>query len=200
MRPIIAALDVGLREALRVAGSLKDEVAGFKVGWDLVLESGLDAVRAVAKLGPTIVDLKLGDVPHIVSRVVEKLTSAGACCVIAHGVIRPSLGPDERIYLLVKMSAPSLYDRVWRDLLGEALGFRGVVLPANEPAVIAEARSRLGCGLRIISPGVGPQGGRPGGALEAGADFEIVGRYLLEDPRRVEEWPSKTSKCGFPEP
>jgi orotidine-5'-phosphate decarboxylase len=40
--------------------------------------------------------------------------------------------------------------------------------------------------LVIISPGVKAQGARPGDAIRAGADFEIVGRgiYASAEPRR----------------
>lgn len=189
-------MDADVAAALKAARELVERVAGFKVGWDLVLELGLGAVRAVSALGPTVVDVKLADVPHIVQRVVEKLAGAGACCIIAHGFIAPSLRPDPRIYLLLKMTAPSLYDDVWRSLLRAAASFRGVVLPGNQPEAISEARRELGCGVRVISPGIGAQGGRPGDAIRAGADYEIVGRYVLENPERVEEWRSLKPACG----
>ena len=39
--------------------------------------------------------------------------------------------------------------------------------------------------IKILSPGVGPQGGGPDTAVEAGADFVIVGRaiYQAEEPK-----------------
>ncbi|MGC9117426.1 MAG: orotidine 5'-phosphate decarboxylase / HUMPS family protein [Thermoproteus sp.] len=196
MYPVVVALDTDLKTALEIARALRDDVAGYKVGWDLVLEAGLEAVRAISRLGPVVVDLKLADVPHIVKRVVDKLSSAGACCAIAHGFLLPSLERDERLYVLVKMTVGSQYDRLWKELLGEVVGFRGVVAPGNEPRAISAIRSSLGCSTRIVSPGIGAQGGRPGDAIKAGADFEIVGRYLLENPARVSEWAGLRSPCG----
>ena len=59
----------------------------------------------------------------------------------------------------------------------------GVVAPATRPEKISLIRSIIG-GRTIISPGVGAQGGSAGAALEAGADYLIVGRsiYEAEDP------------------
>jgi len=34
----------------------------------------------------------------------------------------------------------------------------------------------------IMSPGVGAQGGEPGDAILAGANFEVVGRRIYESP------------------
>ncbi|MEZ0248494.1 MAG: orotidine 5'-phosphate decarboxylase / HUMPS family protein [Thermoproteus sp.] len=196
MYPVVAALDVEMGRALEAARALRDEIAGFKVGWDLVLEAGLDAVRAVSRYGPVVVDLKLADVPHIVVRVLEKIVAAGACCAIAHGFLLPSLPADPRLYVLVKMTAGSLYDGLWRQLLDRVAGFRGVVAPGNQPETVSEARRALGCSARIVSPGIGAQGGRPGDAIRAGADFEIVGRYLIEDPTRIAEWRGVRPYCG----
>jgi len=56
-------------------------------------------------------------------------------------------------------------------------GASGVVAPATRPDRIRLIRSMIGERL-IISPGVGAQGGSPGGALEAGADYLIVGRQI----------------------
>jgi orotidine-5'-phosphate decarboxylase len=47
--------------------------------------------------------------------------------------------------------------------------------------------------LKIISPGVGAQGGKASDALRFGADFVIVGRTIYEapDPREAAENLSK---------
>jgi orotidine-5'-phosphate decarboxylase len=62
-------------------------------------------------------------------------------------------------------------------------GASGVVAPATRPERIKLIRSIIGERI-IISPGVGAQGGSAGEALQAGADYLIVGRsiYEAEDP------------------
>lgn len=194
MYPVVVALDTEVLKALDVAKTLKDLVAGFKVGWDLVLASGASIIGEIARFGNVIVDLKIADVPHVANRVIEKLINRGACCVITHGFLYPSLPRGRHIYVLAKMTAPTLYDKIWEELL-DVGDVRGYVLPGNQPDVIAHARRKLGCSYRIISPGIGLQGGNPGDAIRAGADFEIVGRYILEDVSRVTQWSQYKPSC-----
>lgn len=195
MYPVIVALDTSAARALALARELKDAVAAFKVGWELILERGAEIVGELARLGSVIADLKVADVPHVAERVIARLVDRGACCVIVHGFLHPSVPRDGRVYVLAKMTVPTQYDAVWERLLSEIDGVRGFALPGNQPEVIARARQRLGCRFRLISPGIGPQGGAPGSAIKAGADFEIVGRYILESPERVHEWSGLRPAC-----
>ena len=68
------------------------------------------------------------------------------------------------------------------------VGATGVIAPATRPEDIANVRSLVG-NLKIISPGVGAQGGNSKDAIEAGADYIIVGRgiYLSDNPARAAE-------------
>ncbi|MEM1836992.1 MAG: orotidine 5'-phosphate decarboxylase / HUMPS family protein [Pyrobaculum sp.] len=193
MYPVIAALDTDVATALEFVK--KVDVAGFKVGWDLIFDSGISIVSEIAKYGNVIVDVKIADVPHIANRIIEKLILRGACCVIIHGFLYPSIPKSQHVYVLVKMTAPTLYDKLWVDLVSKIGDVRGFVLPGNSPEAVEEARRRVGCRYRIISPGIGAQGGAPGDALKAGADFEIVGRYLLESPDRIRQWAGYRPTC-----
>ncbi|MEZ0320275.1 MAG: orotidine 5'-phosphate decarboxylase / HUMPS family protein [Pyrobaculum sp.] len=195
MYPLIIALDVNILKALDVVKELKDEVVGYKVGWDLIFEGSISIISEVSRYGDLIVDLKIADVPHIALKLIEKLIKRGACCVIVHGFLNPSVPKGPSTYVLVKMTTPTLYDQMWERLVEEIKDVRGYVLPGNEPLTIRKVREKIGCRYRIISPGIGPQGGKPGDALKAGADFEIVGRYVLEDPSRVSEWSGYRPTC-----
>lgn len=195
MYPLIVALDVDVLKALDVVKELKDQVAGYKVGWDLVFEGSISIISEVSRYGDVIVDLKIADVPHIAAKLIEKIIRKGACCVIVHGFLYPSVPKGPNTYVLVKMTTPTLYDQVWERLVEEIKDVRGYVLPGNEPQTIRKVREKIGCEYRIVSPGIGPQGGKPGDALKAGADFEIVGRYVLEDPSRVSEWSGLRPTC-----
>jgi len=63
--------------------------------------------------------------------------------------------------------------------LAKDVGAAGVVAPATRPERIRLIRSIIG-GMIIISPGVGAQGGSASAALQAGADYLIVGRSIYE--------------------
>lgn len=60
----------------------------------------------------------------------------------------------------------------------------GVIVGATHPEKITEIREVLGNEIPIISPGIGAQGGNARTAIEAGADFIIAARSVIdaEDP------------------
>ena len=56
----------------------------------------------------------------------------------------------------------------------------GVIVGATHPEIITEVRGVLGTEIPIISPGVGAQGGSARTAIDAGADFVIVARSIVD--------------------
>ena len=97
------------------------------------------------------------------------------------------------IYAVTEMSHPG--GRMFTALhaeemarLGVECGVSGVIAPATRPERIAAIREVIG-DLKILSPGVGAQGGKASDAIRAGADYAIVGRaiYGSEDPRASAE-------------
>jgi orotidine-5'-phosphate decarboxylase len=67
--------------------------------------------------------------------------------------------------------------------MGVRCGVAGFIAPATRPDRIRSIRSIAG-DLKILSPGVGAQGGSASSAISAGADYAIVGRaiYGAKDP------------------
>ena len=65
-------------------------------------------------------------------------------------------------------------------------GAKGFIAPATRPDRVKLVRSIVGDRL-ILTPGVGAQGGSASAAIEAGADYVIVGRAIYEsdDPAGV---------------
>ena len=68
--------------------------------------------------------------------------------------------------------------------MGVRCGVAGFIAPATRPERIADVRKIIG-NRKILSPGVGAQGGSASDAIKAGADYVIVGRaiYKADDPR-----------------
>ena len=58
----------------------------------------------------------------------------------------------------------------------------GVIVGATHPEKITEIREILGDEIPIISPGVGAQGGSARTAIDAGANFVIAARSIVEAP------------------
>lgn len=59
-------------------------------------------------------------------------------------------------------------------------GADGLVIGATYPNTIKRTRQQVGARLLIFSPGIATQGGDPKAAVNAGADFLIIGRGILE--------------------
>ncbi|WP_297435815.1 orotidine-5'-phosphate decarboxylase [Thermococcus sp.] len=205
MKRLILALDVYEKgTALRVARETADYLWAVKVNWPLILGSGLGIIRGLkVETGlPIIADLKLADIPNTNRLIASKVFEAGADYIIAHGFtgrdsVRAVMDLGE-VIMVTEMSHPgarefiqSLTDRLV-ELANELEPF-GIVAPATRPERVSYIRSKLKPGIKILTPGVGAQGGRAGEVLEAGADYIIVGRsiYASENPgesaRRLHE-------------
>lgn len=195
---LILALDVVSRDrALNLTELLVDHFDAIKVGYPLILHAGLGIVEEISSISPVIADLKIADTPNTNRLICEAVLGAGADAIIAQAFpgkdslvacadCAESFGAD--LFVVTEMSHPGaeqfmapLAERMAR--LAVESGASGVVAPATRPERIRMIRSIIGDKL-IISPGVGAQGGSAGEALQAGADYLIVGRsvYGSADP------------------
>ena len=195
---LILALDVLSRDkALELTEQLVDHFDAIKVGYPLILHAGLGIVEEISSISPVIADLKIADTPNTNRLICEAVLGAGAGAIIAQAFpgkdslvacadCAESFGAD--LFVVTEMSHPGaeqfmapLAERMAR--LAVESGASGVVAPATRPERIRMIRSIIGDKL-IISPGVGAQGGSAGEALQAGADYLIVGRsvYGSADP------------------
>ncbi|HPC89233.1 MAG TPA: orotidine-5'-phosphate decarboxylase [Methanothrix sp.] len=200
---LILALDVtGRKRAISLARELNGFFDAIKVGYPLILNSGLAIVSEISAFSPVIADLKVADIPNTSRLICDTVLDAGASAVIAQAFPgRDSLlacaksaeahGSD--LFVVTEMSHPGaelfmapLAEEMAR--LANEVGAAGVVAPATRPERIRLIRSIIG-ERTIISPGVGAQGGSASAALKAGADHLIVGRFIYEseDPAAAAE-------------
>jgi len=197
---LIIALDPpfgpnGEYDEVYVVKETSNYAAGYKVGIPLVLGSGLEAIQAVKKASgkPVIADFKLADIGDIMAEIARKLAKSGADSIVVHGFIGVGNGVDKvvsearklgvGVILVVSMShrgSEKYIDKHFEEMLNDALSLEvhGIVVPATRPWIIERARKAAGSSLKIYAPGIGVQGARPGTALCAGADYEIVGRFI----------------------
>ena len=191
---IILALDVTSRsEAVRIALETADFIDAIKVGYPLVLSTGIDVISELGELGkPIIADFKVADVPHVSSEICRIAVEAGAGYVIIQGILGEDVlkacSKEADLFVVADMSHPGALEFIAQhneeiSVLAKRYA-KGIVAPATRPQIIKTLRRIVG-GLIIISPGVKAQGGKVGSAIAAGADFEIVGRaiYNRADPR-----------------
>jgi len=196
---LILALDVTEEEkALHVSRDVGDIVDAIKVGYPLVLSCGLDMVSKIAEHSDVICDFKVADIPNTNRLIVENVFKKGASGVIAQGFVgkdsieacvKAAGGKD--VFVVVEMSHPGgaeFFQPVTDALVKLALeaGATGVIAPATRPDRVAHIRSLAG-NMKILTPGVGAQGGSAASAINSGADYVIVGRsiYQAEDPKEA---------------
>ncbi len=189
---LITAMDVTDKsQALSISKEIEFFVDAIKVGYPLVLESGMGVIGMIAEFAPVIADFKVADIPNTDRLICTEAFEAGACAVIVHGFTgRDSLvecvntGRDKNgdIYVVTEMSHPGALDFLQPAAyelarLAVECAASGVVAPATRPERLREIRSIVG-DMTIISPGVGAQGGSASDAIRAGADYVIVGRSI----------------------
>lgn len=202
MRTIVALDNIGsniegLKEITQKTCSL---VAGYKLGWPNFIGANprdiLNAVKASCQGKMIIADLKLADIFYTMKRVLDMFPE-GLHSVIAHALIGTNGALLElkdylekrgiNLILVASMSHPGsrdVIDKCYEDTLEiiKLIEPWGIVAPATRPRIITRLRKELGRDIVILSPGIGAQGARPGDALRAGADYEIIGRMITTSP------------------
>ncbi len=189
-----------LDETEKLLSELKGLIAGVKVGIPMMFSLGLDIVEEIISSSREsyffICDSKMADIGHINRLVAAQLFEVGFDALIIHAAIGKKGGLDEVVNLanemkkgvlgLCAMSHPGASEHLNQHIdellsIAASAGVDGYVLPATYPQLITRARDTYPSTL-ILSPGVGTQGAGFGSAISAGADFEIIGRSIAQDP------------------
>jgi len=187
MKKLILALDVEEREkAIRISELLANEIAAIKVNYPLVLSCGIDIIRELSK--PVICDFKVADIPDTNKKIATIAKKNGARAVICHGFMgKEGIEACSSILdtiVVAEMSnegSREFFEAHSKRIVGLALEANaiGLIAPATKAERIAYIKS-MAPEVKILSPGVGAQGGRASDAIRNGADFVIVGRTIYE--------------------
>ncbi|MDD4308313.1 MAG: orotidine-5'-phosphate decarboxylase [Thermoplasmata archaeon] len=189
---LILALDITDREkAIGIAAKVQNQVDAVKVNYPFVLGCGMGAVKDLAAKVDVICDFKVADIPNTNRLIVEQARKSGACGIICQAFpgrdsleacIKAAEGMD--VFVVTEMSHPGadmfmmpVAERMAR--LAVDVGATGIIAPATKPEKIKALRKIVG-NLRILSPGVGAQGGSASETILAGADYVIVGRAIYD--------------------
>ncbi|RZN62248.1 orotidine-5'-phosphate decarboxylase [Methanonatronarchaeum sp. AMET6-2] len=194
-----ADLEDGER-AVNITNEISDLIDAVKVNYPIILSNGLDIVEELSRTKEVIADLKIADVPHINRKICRNVFEAGASAVICHGFTgRNSMEACSEmarqmygeVYVVAEMSHPDaerFIHQASKEIcrLANMIDADGLIAPANDPERLKRVRDLSG-GLKILSPGVGVQGGGASTAIQAGADQVIVGRSIYDhrEPRQA---------------
>ena len=206
--PLVVALDLSdLEAAERLAASLAGTAGLLKVGLELFTSHGPAAVEAVGRHAPVFLDLKLHDIPTTVERAARNSARLGVAMVTVH-----ALGGEAMVAAAARgarqgaeeagVATPTvLAVTVLSSLAGESLatptslafeavsaGAGGVVVSGEDVGAVREV---VGEDVALIVPGIRPEGANgddqvrvltPRAAIEAGADYLVVGRPITRAP------------------
>jgi len=194
---ILAIDDLSTKKAIKILSDVCDYVDGVKIGISFLIKNGLsnlESLRTVCNKKLWIADLKLADIGYVMVRTTDLIANFFDA-IIAHSFVGVKDGLDElagycsknklKLILVATMShegAKEIYDFALirlRDIVTRINPW-GLVAPATRPEIIHFLRKILGSKIKILSPGIGPQGALPGEALCAGSNYEIVGRLITK--------------------
>ena len=211
--PLVPALDVSdVDEAERLARLLAPRVGMLKVGLELAWAAGPEAVRRIAAQAPVFVDCKLHDIPTTVERAAANVARLGPRMLNVHalggeammraaleGARRGSMAGGVDMPMVVAVTV--LSSHAGEDLASpaslafeaKAAGLDGVVVSGAD---VEDVRAACGEEFCLVVPGIRPAGSNghdqvrvltPSEAIEAGADYLVIGRPLTEadDPAGV---------------
>jgi orotidine-5'-phosphate decarboxylase len=202
----LVALDLSdLASAEQLARQLAPHVGGFKVGLELMMSEGPDAVSRIASLGlPVFADAKLHDIPNTATAAARALAARGARWVTAHAsggdamleavveglgehagllavTVLTSMGEHQLETTGISGTVPSLVER----LAGLALsaGAEGVICAVDEVGIVKGVSEELlavtpGIRLPTEEPHDQMRVATPHQAIAAGADLIVVGRTI----------------------
>ena len=192
-RIILAIDETDGKKAVKVVNDVKDHIDAVKINWPLILSAGPEMITKLAKITDVICDLKVADIPNTVRLIVEGAAARGAGAIIVHAftgedslkaAVDAAKGME--IYTVTEMSHPGGMTFTVKHAeemarLGMRCNVDGFIAPATRPERVAAIRSIIGS-KKILSPGVGTQGGSVSSAIAAGADYVIVGRSIYNSP------------------
>src|SRR5438477_10035145 len=215
---IIVALDVATKaQAVALVEQLREQISFFKIGLQLYTAEGPEIVRAILATGAKVfLDLKFNDIPTTVARTVESASSLGVRMLTIHlsggsDMIRAAVAvPKNKLSILGVTVLTSADEDMLRETgisdeidsqvlrlakLGVARGVDGIVASPHE---IKSLRAEFGDKIKIVVPGIRPTWSdpcdqkrfmTPRGAVEAGADYLVIGRPISahKSPREAVE-------------
>jgi orotidine-5'-phosphate decarboxylase len=214
---LIVALDLPSVEAAEdMVARLGERVMFYKIGYQLAFAGGLPFAAGLIAAGKQVfLDLKLHDIGNTVEKGVASVARMGATFLTVHGypqtmkaAVEGKRGSSLRILAVTVLTsyddadlAAAGYDMGVAELAAARArqardsSIDGLVCSAEEAPKL---RDIAGPGMVLVTPGIRPAGSAsgdqkrvmtPARAIEAGADYLVVGRPIVAaaDPKAAAE-------------
>jgi orotidine-5'-phosphate decarboxylase len=205
--PFTEQVNLLVRSARAIFEDVSNYLCAVKINFHLIAPLGLEDLKNINNLissygMPSIADVKLNDIDNTNKVAAEYLWKAGFSAIIVNpfagynggldlllhsskekgkGVISLAYmshkGADEGFGLVLK-DGKTMYELFLER--AKKWDVDGVIVGSTRTERIITARKVLGSEIKIISPGSGAQGGDPVKSLNAGSDYLIVGRSIVE--------------------
>jgi orotidine-5'-phosphate decarboxylase len=214
---LIVALDLpSIAAAEAMIERLGEAVTFYKIGYQLGYAGGLPLAERLAGAGKRVfLDLKLHDIANTVARGVESVAKLGATFLTVHAypqtmraAVEAKAGSSLHLLAVTVLTsyddadlAEAGYQLSVDDLVAQRaqqahdIGVDGIVCAPEEAGPL---RLIVGSDMTLVTPGIRPAGASsndqkriatPAQAIDAGADYLIVGRPITGagDPRAAAE-------------
>ena len=191
---LVIALDVFDADfAVDFARKIGREIFAIKINWPLVMVRGASIISELSQYSRVICDLKIADIPNTNRLIAEKVAENGAWGVISHAFVGSDslkavveAAKNVKVFSVVAMSHPGSGDLIsgsLEDLVRISIEAKvyGLIAPGNDLGMLRRVK-KMAHGLKILSPGIGAQGGSASLAIVNGSDYVIVGRAVYDDP------------------
>ncbi len=204
--PLVVAIDVSdLGRAESLARAVGPAAGMVKVGLELFTAHGPASVVRIRSIAPVLLDLKLHDIPATVERAARNAARLGVAMLTVHAlggevmmaaaVRGATQGAEEAghplpavaaVTVLSSLSGESLASPASLAFEARAAGAAGAVVSGEDVAVVREVTGEEFC---LVVPGIRPAGSNghdqlriltPEEALDAGADYLVIGRPITE--------------------
>ena len=191
-------------------------LCGIKINFHLLLPLGAKEITRINKLAhqynlQTIADIKLNDIGNTNEVTLENLWKLGFDAVIVNPimgqialkkVVSLAHKKSKGVITLCHMSAPEakasyeikiqeknsktkpLYQLFLKSAISNKVD--GIIVGGTYPEIIKYCSKKTKENLKIYSPGIGTQGGKITDVLDAGSDFLIIGRTILNAKNPIE--------------
>lgn len=223
INPIICAVDASdADEASTIASQVRPHVGAVKLGLEFFTANGAAGVEYITRLGiPVFLDLKFHDIPNTVAKAIAATVGMNMFMMTVHttggqAMLKAAIDASDRVSQITGKERPliigvtlltsldqddiailgfrdSLQEQVIRLAdLAQSAGLDGVVC---SPFEITPLRKACGTDLKLIVPGIRPEGSAqddqkrtltPKDALKRGADYLVIGRPITDSDNRAQ--------------